>query len=103
MDRRALLSIFDGVAVLQLIQLYVVSSIAGSLAQSLFDKRTSSYGASAAVNAMVILSVLLDPYATYLLMGVFPAPAWLLGTGFVLYDMHGTYKVCPASRRSSIP
>lgn len=88
---------------MQLIQLYVVSAIAGSAAQALFDKRSASYGASSAVNAIVILSVLLNPFATYLVMGVVPAPAWLLGTGFVLYDMHGAYKVCPTTSRLSVP
>ena len=79
---------------MQFIQLYAVASIVGTLAQTLTDQRSPVLGASAAVNALVILSVCLNPFATYLVMGVVPAPAWAVGGGFLLYDLYGAAAVC---------
>lgn len=78
---------------LQLLQLYVASAVTGGISQSLFDKRAAGLGASAAVNAIVIMSVLLNPTATYLVYGIVPLPAWALGIGWLAYDSMGAYKV----------
>lgn len=78
---------------MQLIQLYAVSAITGGLTQCLFDRHAGSLGASAAVNAIVIFSVLLNPSATYLIYGIVPAPAWLLGGAWIAWDTYGAYKV----------
>ena len=77
----------------QFIQLYAGSAVVSGLAQSLFDRRVTSYGASGAVNAILMMSVLLNPFATYLVMGVIPAPAWLVGAGFFAYDIYGAKEV----------
>eukprot|EP00892_Ulva_mutabilis_P003813 jgi/Ulvmu1/1803/UM119_0021.1 len=76
----------------RLLQLYAASAITGGLAQSFFDRRSVGLGASAAVNAIVIFSVLLNPTATYLIYGIVPAPAWALGLGWLAYDGMGAYK-----------
>lgn len=77
----------------QLLQLYAASAITGGLVQSYFDKKSAGLGASAAVNAIVIFSVFLNPAATYLVYGVVPLPAWALGLGWLAYDGIGAYKV----------
>ena len=66
----------------------------GGISQCLFDTYRPILGASAAVNAMLIFSVLQQPTATYLLMGIVPAPAWLVGLGFLAYDLNGAAQVC---------
>jgi membrane associated rhomboid family serine protease len=83
----------NGVSHLQFLQLYVAGSLIGGLAQTTYDRRSSVIGASAAVNAMVIFSVCLNPFSTYLVMGIVPAPAWLVGGGFLLYDVFGASRV----------
>lgn len=77
----------------QLLQLYAAAAVVGAGTQVLSDRRTPCLGASAAVNAMVIFSVLLNPSATYLIYGIIPAPAWALGTAWIAYDTFGAYKV----------
>lgn len=78
---------------MQFVQLYALAACGGGLAQAVFEPRSTSLGASGAVNAMLILSVLLNPFATYLVMGVVPAPAWAVGAGFLLYDAYGASSV----------
>jgi rhomboid-like protein len=60
----------------------------------LWHKPGYNLGASGAVNAIVMFSILLNPYATYLIYGVVPAPAWALGIGWLAYDLYGATKVC---------
>lgn len=79
--------------VVQFLQLYAAGAIAGSAASSYFDRLHPVLGACAAVNAILLLSVFLNPTATYLIMGVVPMPAWLVGVGLVSYDMYGTTRV----------
>ncbi len=50
-------------------------------------------GASAAVNAIVVFNILLMPQSTILLFGIVPMPAWLLGVGWLVYDLSGAYRV----------
>jgi hypothetical protein len=78
---------------MQLLQLYAAAAVTGSATQVFADNRAVCLGASAAVNAMVIFSVLLNPTATYLLYGIVPAPAWALGTAWICWDTYGAYKV----------
>lgn len=78
---------------MQLLQLYATAAIIGAGTQVFADQRAVCLGASAAVNAMVIFSVLLNPTATYLIYGIVPAPAWALGTAWIAYDTFGAYKV----------
>lgn len=78
---------------LQFLQLYAAASILGTLAHTLTDQRNPVLGASAAVNALVIFSVCLSPFSTYLIMGIVPAPAWAVGGGFLLYDLYGAAQV----------
>jgi hypothetical protein len=77
---------------MQLLQMYAAAALCGGAAQMLQDKRIS-LGASAAVNSIVIFSVLINPTATYLLYGIVPVPAWLLGSGWLAYDFYGAVKV----------
>lgn len=76
----------------RLLQLYALAAVVGSGTQIAADRRAVCLGASAAVNAMVIFSVLLNPTATYLLYGIIPAPAWALGTAWICWDTYGAYK-----------
>ena len=50
-------------------------------------------GASAAVNAVVLLSVLLNPYSTVYIYAVLPVPAALLGLLYIGGDMFGALGV----------
>ena len=47
------------------------------------------YGASGAIAGVVVLYAFNFPQVTFLLFFVFPVPAWLLGIGFVAYDIYG--------------
>jgi hypothetical protein len=78
---------------MQLLQLYATAAVVGAGAQVYADRRAICLGASAAVNAIVIFSVLLNPTATYLIYGIIPAPAWALGTAWICYDTYGAYRV----------
>ena len=46
----------------------------------------SSIGASGAVSGFVFMYILLDPWATFLLMFVIPMPAIILGVGYLIYS-----------------
>jgi hypothetical protein len=78
---------------MQLLQLYATAAVFGAGTQIFVDRRALCLGASAAVNAIVIFSVLLNPTATYLIYGILPAPAWALGTAWICYDTYGAYQV----------
>jgi membrane associated rhomboid family serine protease len=79
----------------QFLQLYAGSAVVSSLAQTLTDRKSTSLGASGAVNAILAVSVLMNPFGQVLVMGVVPAPAWMVGIAFFMYDLYGaTGKVC---------
>lgn len=48
-------------------------------------------GASGAVNALVVFSVLLQPYATVLIYGILPLPAFAFGGLWLFYDLRGLF------------
>ena len=50
-------------------------------------------GASAAVNAVVLLTILLNPYSTVYIYAVLPVPAALLGLLYIGGDMFGVLGV----------
>ncbi|KAK9807437.1 hypothetical protein WJX73_006756 [Symbiochloris irregularis] len=91
----------------RLLQLYLAGAIVSSLAhigsQLWYNREIPKYframpgalGASGAVNACVILSVLVQPTATVLLYGIIPLPAWLFGGLWLLYDLRGAVSQAP--------
>lgn len=89
----------------QLLQLYLAAGAVGGAAQCWWQPQLN-LGASGSVNAVVIFSTLLNPYATYLVYGIVPAPAWLLAILWLGYDFWGAARVrCPPTmprRRASV-
>lgn len=89
----------------KLIHLYVAGAVVGSLAHigaQLWQTRNSVYkfmppalGASGAVNALVVFSVLLQPYATVLIYGILPLPAFAFGGLWLFYDLRGLFTQAP--------
>ncbi|PRW39196.1 rhomboid [Chlorella sorokiniana] len=94
----------------KLLLLYLAGGVAGSLAhcgwyfyQSCkhgegrygrarwFGFAPSALGASAAVNALAVVDILLFPTRTILLYGIIPMPAALLGALWLLRDVSGTF------------
>ena len=75
----------------------VFSGLIWLLVAALAGRPASVVGASGAVTAVVILFVLNYPRQTLLLMGIIPAPAWVLGILCVLMDIS-----LAASRSSTI-
>lgn len=93
----------------RLLALYLAGAAAGSLAHcgwyfyqacktgqgrygraSWFGFTPSALGASAAVNAIVVVDILLAPTRTVLLYGILPMPAALLGALWLYQDVSGT-------------
>ena len=81
--------------------LYTGSALSGAVAQLAYNetrddrearRKIPMLGASASVNASVILSCILFPTRTVLLYFIIPMPAALLGGLFVLKDLVGAYK-----------
>lgn len=50
---------------------------------------TSMLGASGAITAVLILFAINFPKVTVLLFFFIPIPAWLLGIGYIIYDLYG--------------
>lgn len=55
-------------------------------------------GASAAVNSVLFLSILLRPSATIYLYAIIPVPAALLGVMWLANDLSGVMQAGPAGR-----
>lgn len=73
---------------MQLLQLYAAAAVVGGLAHCTTSK-SPALGASTAVNAVVVFSAIMNPYATFLIYGILPAPAWLLASAWIAYDVFG--------------
>ena len=80
----------------RLLYLYLAGGIAGSIAHCLWYSSSSRYfspgalGASAAVNSIMIVDILLFPTRTILLYGFIPVPAALLGGLWLYRDVDGS-------------
>lgn len=89
----------------KLLGVYLAGAVAGSLAHALqaeyrasqrsapWAKRAErsriALGASAAVNAVVAMSLLEAPYASIYIYGILPVPAFLFGVGYLIWDLAG--------------
>jgi len=47
-------------------------------------------GASGAVNSLGVVFACAQPYSTVLIMGIVPAPVWLVVSGYFVYDLYGS-------------
>ena len=56
-----------------------------------YNPNTHGLGASGAVNALVMWSILKEPFNKFLIMGVLPVPAVVCGLGMIGYDAYGLY------------
>lgn len=73
--------------------LYAAGAIGGALVHLHKDKVNNALGASAAVYALIILNVCLNPSGTHVVAGSVPVSAWIAGAGYILYDLYGTTQV----------
>lgn len=60
-------------------------------AYNTYNGSNPGLGASGAINALVMWSVLKEPLSKFLLFGVLPLPAFVCGLGFIAYDTYGLY------------
>jgi len=75
------------------LSLYMGSAAIASMTEVAFNKYKREpnvmLGASGAVNAITSFTILTNPYATMLIFGILPIPAYIGGTMFVLRDLWG--------------
>lgn len=72
---------------------YLTAVLCGGLLWGILNYNTqdptSMLGASGAITAVLILFAINFPKVTILLNFFIPVPAWLLGIGYIIYDLYG--------------
>lgn len=76
---------------------FIFSAAKHKLLDGFHLRHTPSLGSSGAVNGIVIFEILMMPFATILIYGVLPLPAWVLGALFLAQDINGAIGVRPFS------
>ena len=71
------------------LQLYLGGGLLSSCCHVGLQGSQLGLGASGAVYAVLLNSILMFPSRQLLLYGIIPVPAWLLGMGIVGYDVYG--------------